>query len=63
MNAQIHDSASYVTTNSSRINERWINIHTHDSASYVASNSSQINENLARYFQSGIDFKKSNARV
>jgi len=51
--------ASYVAPNWSRINERWVNIHTHDSAPYVASNSSQINKNSARYSQSDIDFKRA----
>jgi hypothetical protein len=45
--APIHNSTSYVTPNSSRINEnsaRYANGNTHDSASYVAHSSSRINE-------------------
>ena len=51
-NAPIHDSASYVTTNSSRINKnsaRCANGNIHNSASYVTTNSSRINEISARH--------------
>jgi hypothetical protein len=51
-NAHIHNSASHVTPNSSRINKtlaRYLSANTHDSASRVTSNHSQINENSAPY--------------
>ena len=51
-NAPIHNSASYVTPNSSRINEnsaRCLSANTYDSASRVTRNHSRINENLAPY--------------
>ena len=46
-NAPIHNSASYVTLNSSRINDNSARCaigNIHDSASYVAPSSSRINE-------------------
>jgi hypothetical protein len=51
-NAHIHNSASYVTSNLSRINEksaRCLSANTHDSVSCVTSNHSRINGNLAPY--------------
>jgi hypothetical protein len=51
-NAPIHNSASHVTPNSSRINEtlaRYLSVNTHDSASCVTSNRSRINKNSASY--------------
>ena len=50
-NAPVHNSASYFTPNSIRINEnseRCANGNTHDSASYVTTNSSRINESSAK---------------
>jgi hypothetical protein len=51
-NAHIHNLASHVTSNSSRIKEtsaRYLSANTHDSASRVTSNYSQINKNSAPY--------------
>ena len=51
-NAHIHNSASYVTPNLSRINKNsatYLSANTHDSASHVTSNHSRINENSAPY--------------
>ena len=51
-NAPIHNSAPYVTPNSSRINEnsaRCLSANTYDSTSHVTSNHSRINENSAPY--------------
>jgi hypothetical protein len=48
-NIDAHNSASYVTSNSSQINEnsaRCVNGNTHDLASYVAPSSIRINERL-----------------
>ena len=51
-NPPIHNLASCVTPNSSRINKnlaRYLSANTHDSASRVTSNYSRINENSAPY--------------
>ena len=51
-NVHIHNSASHVTPNSSRINEnsaRCLSANTYDSASRVTNNHSRINENSAPY--------------
>jgi hypothetical protein len=51
-NAPIHNSASYVTPNSSRFNKnlaRYLSANTHDLASCVTSNHIRINENSAPY--------------
>ena len=61
-NAPVHNSASYFTPNSIRINEnseRCANGNTHDSASYVADNSSRINKiQQGTYSQILLNWKK-----
>jgi hypothetical protein len=70
-NAPIHNSALYVTPNSSRINEnstRYSIANTHDLVSHVTSNHSQINENLAPHVRinahnSALYFTHNHSRI